>query len=106
MDLPVPTKGPTMRTRMLSSPPLCISLILVSSILTCVTVSGQEAGDTVIVIRESAIRNSEKVLQQLHPGKDLKVQQVKGTLLWVSSEATGWVRKEDVCSLGEAIEFF
>ena len=63
-------------------------------------------GDMVVVIHDTNIKVGEKALQGLARGVGLKVQAVNGEWLWVSNEATGWIKKSDVATPTQAIAVF
>src|SRR5262245_18487232 len=65
-----------------------------------------KAGDAVIVIHRTRIKNGNKVLEIVYPGQDMRVQEVKGDLLWVSLHGTGWINKHHVATPSHAIDFF
>lgn len=67
---------------------------------------GQDAGDTVVVVRDAEIKVAEKVMQTVPRGTALKVQETRGDLLLVASESTGWILKERVTLLPNAVDAF
>jgi len=77
---------------------------------TSVSAEDYEVGDLVVAItdaplrvrREGRIRRTDTVF----PGVTMRVGAVSGRWLWVSNGVPGWIKKDDVIPLEEAIDFF
>jgi tetratricopeptide (TPR) repeat protein len=68
--------------------------------------SGQEVGDSVVVLRETPVKRGKQVLQTLPPGERVRVHDVQQEWLWVSVETTGWIARRNVATPDMAVAFF
>jgi len=66
----------------------------------------QEPGDTVIVVQDTQIKADDKSSQTVFRGLALTVQDVRGDLVLVSSEVTGWVSKKHLATPVQAVDVF
>lgn len=71
------------------------------------TAFAQKVGDWVIVIHErTPILVKEAVVQNVNRGLALKVEDVNGEWLWVSTQSAGWIDRQHVTTPASAIELF
>ena len=87
---------------------LTLLSLFVASFLVCdVAHSQYKVGDTVVVIHDKTpITVNEKVKQLVNRGLPLEVKAVNDKWLWVSNLSAGWVNKEHVTTLENAVDIF
>ena len=71
-----------------------------------VLAAAYEIGDVVVVIRESEIKVGTKVTDQVYPGFGTEVEAVQGDFLWVNFGNAGWIHKNNVVPLKDAVAYF
>ncbi|HVW37298.1 MAG TPA: tetratricopeptide repeat protein, partial [Pirellulales bacterium] len=65
-----------------------------------------KTGDTVVVIRESAVKVGTNTVDTVYPGFKAEVEAVQGDFLWVNLGTAGWIHKNNVVPLNDAIAYF
>jgi len=64
-----------------------------------------KVGDEVVVVQEREIRSPAGKVDKVFPGLVLKVEDIKGRLLWVENGKPGWLDSANVIPLdGKAID--
>lgn len=82
----------------------CLSLLLVAFFVG--TAWGQKAGDYIVVLRETLVKDGVEESQQLPAGELVCAYDFRDDAVWVSGRTVGWVARRDVASPKEAIVFF
>ena len=84
-----------------------LALLLLFACAASQTAFGQfKIGDEVVVIREAEIKAGDKVIEKVHRGMTMRVNEVKDDWLWVDHPAAGWVNQKMVTTPANAIDVF
>jgi Tfp pilus assembly protein PilF len=63
-------------------------------------------GETVVVVRPTDMKVGGQVVARELPGNQLTVGAVQGDWIWVNRKASGWIKKQDVMTLTDALEHY
>jgi len=66
----------------------------------------QTKGDTLVVMKESELKEGDTVVGRVRPGTHVKVIDVKGDQILVSSGASGWMPTNQAAPFARAVEVF
>lgn len=86
--------------------PYLVALLLLADSAQPVSLHAQQVGDRVVCIRNAQMKNGDAVVGTLGVGMSVFVEAVNGDWLWVSHGTAGWIQRQNVLPLDEAIQYF
>lgn len=87
-----------------------VKCLLLATLLACslqpVCLYAQKVGDYVIGIRDTPVKDGDKVIGTFYAGQVSPIEDINGNWYWVSQSSAGWVRRQDVLPVADAIKYF